>query len=231
VGQKAGFLTFVAPAIFLMSYLEGTVLSLVPIYMVEELGVTNIAIVGAVGFLVLGLGGVSPFVARRFDPRVAIMIGVSASTVFSLLIIATSRIESAALIVLAAALIGATNGFILYGGTVICGTIVPIHERGKLMSLLYVFAYSGTVPVVALGYLGDGIGLTAALGIFTAVGAVLAGFVLIVGRRLFPQVIPYREPEVQPPAGAPPAPFCALPRRPARRGSARADPPPHRPPR
>ena len=194
-GQKPGFLTFVAPAIFLMSYLEGTVLSLVPIYMVKELGVTNIAIVGAVGFLVLGLGGVSPFVARRFDPRTAIMIGVSLSTVFSLLIIATSRVESAGLIVVAATLIGATNGFILYGGTVICGTIVPIRERGKLMSLLYVFAYSGTVPVVALGFLSDSIGLTTALAIFTAVGAILATFVLTVGRRLFPEVIPHREPD------------------------------------
>jgi MFS family permease len=204
VGQKTGFLTFVAPSIFLMSYLEGTVLSLVPIYMVEELGVTNIAIVGAVGFLVLGLGGVSPFVARRFDPRTAIMIGVSSSTVFSLLIIATSRVNSAGLVVLAAALIGATNGFILYGGTVICGTIVPIQERGKLMSLLYVFAYSGTVPVVGLGYLGDGVGLTTALIVFTSIGAILAAFVLAVGRRLFPEVIPHREPDVRLPATGPP---------------------------
>jgi hypothetical protein len=172
--------------------------------MVKELGVTNIAVVGAVGFLVLGLGGISPFVARRFDPRTAIMIGVVASSAFSLLIVATSRVSSAGLIVLAASLIGATNGFILYGGTVICGTIVPIQERGKLMSLLYVFAYSGTVPVVALGFLGDSLGLTTALVIFTAVGAALAVFVVTVGRRLFPEVIPHREPDVHlPVAGAP----------------------------
>ncbi|HMM49655.1 MAG TPA: MFS transporter, partial [Miltoncostaeaceae bacterium] len=80
-GQVAGFLTFVAPAIFLMSYFEGALLSLVPIYMVKELGVTNIALVGAVGFLVLGLGGLSPFLARRFSPRHSIMIGVSLSTI------------------------------------------------------------------------------------------------------------------------------------------------------
>lgn len=192
-GQTAGFLAFVAPAIFLMSYFEGALLSLVPIYMVSELGVTNIAIVGAVGFLVLGLGGISPFLARRFAPRRAIMIGVSLSPIWSLLIVATSQVTSAALIVLAATLIGFTNGFILYGGTVICGTIVPIEERGKLMSLLYVCAYSGTVPVVGIGYLGDAIGLTGALVLFTAVGAALAAFVLTIGRRLFPVVIPHRE--------------------------------------
>ena len=135
-GQVAGFLTFVAPATFLMSFIEGSLLSVVPIYMVQDLGVTNLAVVGLVGFLVLGLGGLSPFIARRFDPRTAIMIGVTLSSIESLLIIATSQVTSAALIVVAATAIGVTNGFILYGGTVICGTIVPIGERGKLMSLL-----------------------------------------------------------------------------------------------
>ncbi len=135
-GQVAGFLTFVAPATFLMSFIEGSLLSVVPIYMVQDLGVTNLAVVGLVGFLVLGLGGLSPFIARRFDPRTAIMIGVTLSAIESLLIIATSQVTSAALIVVAATAIGVTNGFILYGGTVICGTIVPIGERGKLMSLL-----------------------------------------------------------------------------------------------
>ncbi|HMM48721.1 MAG TPA: hypothetical protein PKE32_03800, partial [Miltoncostaeaceae bacterium] len=100
----------------------------------------------------------------------------------------------AALIVVAATLIGATNGFILYGGTVIAGTIVPIQERGKLMSLVYVCAYSGTVPVVGLGYLSDAIGLTEALVVFTVIGAAIATFVLLIGRRLFPEVIPYEEP-------------------------------------
>ena len=197
-GQKAGFLTVVAPASFLMSFLEGSLLSLVPIYMVKELGVTNVAVVGLVGFLTLGLGGVSPFVARRFDPRTAIMVGVSLSAAESLLIVATSQVSSAWLIVVAATAIGATNGFILYGGTVICGTIVPIQERGKLMSVLYVCAYSGTIPVVGFGYLANGIGLTASLLLFTLCAIGLAIFVLTVGRRLFPEVIPHREPETAP---------------------------------
>jgi len=87
-----------------------------------------------------------------------------------------------------------TNGFILYGGTVICGTIVPIGERGKLMSLLYMCAYAGTIPVVGLGYMANAIGLTSTLTFFSACAIALAAFVLVVGRRLFPEVIPYREP-------------------------------------
>lgn len=193
-GQALGFLTYVAPATFMMSFVEGTVLSVVPIFVFQTLDVHNLAIVGAIGFLVLAVGGVAPFLARGLDPRRSVAIGVTLSSLLSLLIVASSGLDAVALVLVAAAAIGLVNGFILYGGTVICGTIVPIEERGKLMSLLYMCAYAGTIPTIALGYLADGIGLTATLGIFSAIAICIAGFVLAVGRRLFPEVVPYREP-------------------------------------
>jgi MFS family permease len=193
-GQALGFLTYIAPATFLMSFIEGTLLSVVPIFVVQTLGVGNLAIVGAIGFLTLGLGGIAPFIARGLDPRRAVAIGATASSLLSLLIVASSQVDAVGLVVGAAAVIGLTNGFILYGGTVICGTIVPIQERGKLMSLLYMCAYLGTTPAVALGYLADGIGLTTTLLIFSLVAIAIAGFVLLVGRRLFREVIPYVPP-------------------------------------
>jgi MFS family permease len=190
-GQGAGFLTFVGPAAFLMSFIEGTVLSVVPLFVVETLRVTNVAVVGAIGFLVLALGAAAPLIARSMEPRRAMIMGVAASSVLSFLIVASSALDTAALVVVAAAAIGFVNGFILFGGTVICGTVVPLEERGKLMSLLYMCAYAGTVPTVALGYLSDGIGLTATLLVFSCCAVVLATFVLTVGRRLFPEVVPY----------------------------------------
>ncbi len=203
-GQALGFLTYVAPATFLMSFIEGTVLSVVPIFVFDTLGVRNLAVVGAVGFLVLAVGGVAPFVARRIDPRRSVAVGAVLSSLLSLLIVASSGLDAVALVVFAAAAIGFTNGFILYGGTVICGTIVPLEERGTLMSLLYMCAYAGTIPTVALGFLGDAIGLTATLGVFSAVALCLAAFVLLVGRRLFPEVVPHRPAPAQP--GRVPAP-------------------------
>jgi MFS family permease len=193
-GQARGFLTFVAPAIFMMSFVEGTVLSVVPIFVVQTLEVQNLAIVGAIGFLVLALGGLAPFLVRGLEPRRSMAIGVTLSSLLSLLIVTSSGLDAVALVVVAAAAIGLANGFILFGGTVICGTIVPIGERGKLMSLLYMCAYAGTIPTVALGYLGDAIGLTATLAIFSATAIAIALFVLLVGSRLFREVIPYREP-------------------------------------
>lgn len=193
-GQARGFLTYVAPAVFMMSFVEGTVLSVVPIFVVQTLEVQNLAIVGAIGFLVLALGGLAPFLVRGLEPRRSMAIGVTLSSLLSLLIVTSSGLDAVVLVVLAAAAIGVANGFILFGGTVICGTIVPIEERGKLMSLLYMCAYAGTIPTVALGYLGDAIGLTPTLGIFSATAIAIALFVLLVGSRLFREVIPYREP-------------------------------------
>lgn len=205
-GQALGFLTYIAPATFMMSFIEGTLLSVVPIFVVDTLEVDNLAVVGAIGFLTLALGGAAPFIARNMDPRRAVAFGAGTSAVLSFLIVASSQANTVALVVLAAAAIGITNGFILYGGTVICGTIVPIQERGKLMSLLYMCAYAGTIPTVALGYMGDAIGLTATLLIFSIAALAIATFVLVVGRRLFREVVPYDAVVVVPPTGAPARP-------------------------
>ena len=67
-GQALGFLTYVAPATFLMSFIEGTLLSVVPIFVVDTLEVHNLAVVGAIGFLTLSLGGLAPFIGARARP-------------------------------------------------------------------------------------------------------------------------------------------------------------------
>jgi MFS family permease len=183
-----------APAIFMMSFIEGTFLSVVPIFVFDTLNVHNLAVVGAIGFLTLSLGGLAPFLIRGLDPRRSLMLGAAASSVLSFLIVASSQLDAVWLVLAAATIIGLTNGFILFGGTVICGTIVPIEERGKLMSLLYMCAYAGTIPTVALGYMADAMGLTATLTIFSCVAVAIAAFVLLVGRRAFPVVIPHEAP-------------------------------------
>ena len=139
-GQFRGFATFLAPAAFLMSFLDATLLSLAPLYMADTLHVRNIALFGLVGFLVLAAGGFTPLVFRTLEPRRAVMAGVCASTVFSLLIVAASAFDTAVLVIVAAAVIGFTNGLILQGATSIAGIVVPIEERGKLVSALYMLS-------------------------------------------------------------------------------------------
>lgn len=192
-GQMRGFAGFMAPAAFTMSLMEGTVLSIVPLYLYDTLGERNVAIAGLCGFLVLGLGGMTPLVTRNVAPRMAVMIGLGVSAVVTWLIAIAAVGGSALLVVVAAGIIGFVNGMILQGATVICSTVVPLQERGKLLSSLYMCAYAGTIPAVGLGYLSLSIGLTATLVVFSIAACVLAGWVIIFGRRLFPRVIPYEE--------------------------------------
>lgn len=194
--QRAGFATFLAPAAFLMSFLDATLLSVVPLYIVRTLGVDNLAVVGLVGFLILAMGGFAPFVVGWLNPRRAVIVGVAASSLASLLVVAAAGVGTVALVVLAAAVIGCTNGLILQGATAICGVSVPIQERGKLISALYMCCYAGTLPTVGLGYLAGAIGLTATLAVFSGAAIAMAGFVIVVGARRYRRVIPYVEPAV-----------------------------------
>lgn len=193
-GQFLAFATFLAPATFFMSYLEGTLLSIAPLFIADATGGhPHPAIVGLVGFFTLATGAAAPLVIGRLEPRRAVIAGVAISAVWSTLVPLAGFLDSVWLIVAVAFLIGFTNGFILQGGTVICGTVVPIHERGKLLSALYMCAYSGTFPTIALGYISDGFGITTTLVVFCAVALALATFVLTVGRRNFRAVVPYVE--------------------------------------
>jgi MFS family permease len=193
-GQMAAFATFLAPAAFLLSFLDATLLSVVPLYMADSLGVQNLAVIGAVGFLVLAMGGLAPFLAPRVEPRRAVMVGAASASSSLLLVLAAAAVDQPVLVLLAAGLIGLLNGFILQGGMIICGISVPIEERGKLISALYMCAYSGTLPTVAIGYVSQSLGLTAALSIAAAAAIGLALFVILVGGRIFREVRPYVEP-------------------------------------
>jgi len=192
-GQMAGFATFLAPAAFTLGFLDATLLSVVPLYMVTSLHVHNLALIGLVGFLELGLGGVTPLFARNVPPRRAVMWGAGGGALASLLVVTASTANSVALVLVAAAVIGLLNGLTLQGGTAICGTSVPIRERGKLLSALYMCAYAGTIPTIGLGYLAQSIGLTAAVTVFSAAAIVLAAFVILVGGRVYREVVPYQE--------------------------------------
>jgi MFS family permease len=190
-GQLAAFAAFLAPAVFMMSFLDATLLSVVPLYMADTLGVTNVALIGLVGFLVLGMGGLTPMLFAGLEPRRAVIVGVGSAATASTLVVGAAAFDSVGLVIVAAGLIGLLNGLILQGGTAICGVSVPLRERGRLISALYMCAYSGTVPTIAFGYLSQVIGLTGALAAASAAAIAIAALVLTAGRRLYPHVVRY----------------------------------------
>lgn len=181
--HRAAFLAFVALSGALLTMLDGATLSIVPLFIAEELS-TNLAIIGLVGFLVLAVGGVSSLLATRIVPHRSIVIGSMVTAAGSFLFAAASLTDSVGPVVAAAVVVGAANGLILRGGNAMCAVLAPAEDRGKVMSTYYLACYLGmSVPVLALAYLSEPLGLALALLLLACIAAAMATVVLTVGLR------------------------------------------------
>jgi MFS family permease len=183
--ERAVFWRVLVPSGMLFSLYDGVALALVPVFEVRTLGVTNYALVGASGFLVLVAGALSQILLPRLRPVLAIGVGLGAAAVASAGVVVGAPLRSTALVLCAVAATGAACGLVFKGGVDLCAQIAPPHERGKLISAYYVACYLGgfSVPLLVVGVLSDLIGLTAALGALSATGALAAVWVGLVGLR------------------------------------------------
>lgn len=163
--ERAVFWRVLVPSGMLFSLFDGVALSLVPVFVVRDLGIDNYAIVGLAGFLVLVSGAVSQLALPRLDPRPAISWGLMVAAAASLGVVAGSPTGSAPLVLAAVAVTGAACGLVWKGGVDLITLIAPVEDRGKLISSYYVACYLGgfSVPLLLLGALSDLIGLTGAL--------------------------------------------------------------------
>jgi fucose permease len=181
--------------------LDGATLSIVPLFIAEEL-TSNLAVIGLVGFLVLAVGGASSLLAQRIVPRRSIVIGSAVTAAGSFLFAAASLTDSVGPVVAAAVVVGAANGLILRGGNAMSALLAPAEDRGKVMSTYYLACYLGmSVPVLALAYLSEPLGLAPALLLLACLAAVMATVVLTVGLRSLG-----RSASPVPPGPAPPIP-------------------------
>jgi hypothetical protein len=173
------------PSGALFSLFDGVALSLIPVFMVRNLGVDNFALVGAAGFLVLMTGAVTQIVFRDLRPERAIGWGLAAAAAASLGVAAGAPLESTPLTLLSVAATGGAAGLVFKGGTDLATLIAPIADRGKLISSYYVACYLGgfSVPLLVVGVLSDLIGLTAALAVLSGVAAIGAAWTWGIGLR------------------------------------------------
>lgn len=194
--DHAVFWRVLVPSGMLFSLFDGVCLSLIPVFEVRELGVTNYALVGAAGFLILVSGAASQIVFRRLDATPAITWGLGVATVAFVGVVVGAPFRSPALVLSSVALTGGACGLVFKGGVDLCTRIAPVTDRGKLISSYYVACYLGgfSVPLLVVGILADIVGLTAALGTLTAAAAVASVWTTTVGvraiERLPPQPIP-----------------------------------------
>ncbi len=183
--ERAVFWRVLVPSGMLFSLFDGVALSLIPVFEVRTLEVSNYALVGASGFLVLVSGAVSQLALPGLEPRRAIAGGLAVATVASLGVVAGAPTGSAALVLVAVAVTGAACGLVFKGGVDLCTRIAPPRDRGKLISAYYVACYLGgfSVPLVVVGALSDLLGLTAALAILSGVAGVASLWTGLVGLR------------------------------------------------
>lgn len=183
--DRAVFWRVLVPSGMLFSLFDGVCLSLIPVFEVRELGVTNYAVVGAAGFLVLVTGAVSQLVFHRLAPTPAIVWGLAVASVAFVGVVIGAPLESPALVLISVAVTGGACGLVFKGGVDLCTRIAPEGDRGKLISSYYVACYLGgfSVPLLAVGILADVVGLTAALAVLTGVAAVASAWTATVGIR------------------------------------------------
>lgn len=177
------FWAVLVPSGMLFSLFDGVSLSLIPVFEVRELHVTNYALVGAAGFLVLVTGAVSQIVFRRLPPAPAIAWGLAIASFAFVGVVVGAPLRSPALVLTAVAVTGAACGLVFKGGVDLCTRIAPAADRGKLISSYYVACYLGgfSVPLLIVGALADLIGLTTALAVLTGAAAVASVWTALVG--------------------------------------------------
>lgn len=190
--DRAVFWRVLVPSGMLFSLFDGVCLSLIPVFEVRELGVTNYALVGAAGFLVLVSGAISQLVFRALAPTPAIVWGLAFSSVAFVGVVVGAPLRSSVLVLTSVALTGAACGLVFKGGVDLCTRIAPVNDRGKLISSYYVACYLGgfSVPLLVVGVLADLVGLTAALAALTAGAGVASAWTAIVGVRAIAQLTP-----------------------------------------
>lgn len=183
--DRAVFWRVLVPSGMLFSLFDGVCLSLIPVFEVRELHVTNYALVGAAGFLVLVSGAVSQLLFRALAPTPSIVWGLAVASVAFLGVVIGAPLGSPALVLASVSVTGAACGLVFKGGVDLCTRIAPVSDRGKLISSYYVACYLGgfSVPLLIVGILADLVGLTAALAVLTATAAVASTWTATVGVR------------------------------------------------
>lgn len=194
--ERAVFWRVLVPSGMLFSLFDGVALSLIPVFLVRELGVDNFALVGAAGFLVLVSGALSQVLLARMRPAAAIGVGLVWATVASVGVVASAPLGSVGLALIAVAATGAGAGLVFKGGIDLCTQIAPPADRGKLLSAYYVACYLGgfSVPLLLVGVLGDLIGLTPALACLSGAAALGGAWTILAGLRALHDLVPAPRP-------------------------------------
>lgn len=113
--------------------------------------------------------------ARPFANKQVVLVSAVAMAVANLVLLATNELGSALLFTASVLITALAHGLANVGGMVVIQKICTDAERPTILAAYLVVGYLGTiVPILAVGWLTDHIGLRLALDVFTVVMAVLS---------------------------------------------------------
>jgi MFS family permease len=118
---------------------------------------TNLALLGLIGAIVLGVSALAQWVVRRGAPPAKAQAGGLLLLALGLVaLVASAPLTSAALLVLAAVLAGAGHGFAVLAAQDDLTRIAPDEQRGEVSAAFYVCIYLGVaLPVIGVGVLAQ----------------------------------------------------------------------------
>jgi MFS family permease len=163
-------------------------LSLVPSYMIELLGETNLALIGGVAAVMLTCSALVQPATARLGPRRAELVGLGLVIAAAGALLAAAELHSLAALVGSGALAGCGLGCAFRGSLADVTAVAPEHERANVVAAFYIVIYVGTsLPVIGVGLLALSTGLLPAVRTFAWVigagAAVVLAVVALVERR------------------------------------------------
>lgn len=124
---------------------------------------------------ILFLSSAFQLAGRYLPGKTCAMAGFAALVVCSLLLILTTYVGHASLFVLSVVATAFGHGLVNLAGMSMVGKVATSGNRSGLLSTYLIVGYLGTIlPILALGWLADRLGLATAIVIFLATMAALA---------------------------------------------------------
>lgn len=201
--QGRGEFVAAGMAAFSAFALTGLFTSLAPGFVSRVMHQANLALGGAVTFLLFAVACGTALGLARFNSRPVIMTGLGLFLVGLALVVAGLGTASIGLFLGGTVVGGGAVGAMNMASLSMANRLAPAEDRGRVLSSYYVFAYTGLIiPVVGVGFAADAFGdFRATLGCAIGLAALCAGSaVLITGRgpRLAAAVRAGRHPERRP---------------------------------
>ena len=175
------FWTVLAPTAFGVFAFPAVAATLLPL-LVSPDGV-SVLYAGVVAGLALAASAGAAPPGRRLGPAAA-PLGAGLGAVGYALGTLAVVLESGALLVPTAVLLGGGGGLCLAAGLALTARLAPPEARGAMNSAFYAFAYAGFGVPLLLAWLGDAVGAATAIGVFALVPAGIAAWLTVDLRRI-----------------------------------------------